>query len=168
MADGDGDGALTETLLPQRDPLELLEPVLVGGAVDDGVLQDVAVYGVVVDGRLGGSGPLVQLLDLPGVPALVLDEAGVIVALVEVLEHGREDLGLLVGQVDALALRVHILALQGLLEPRRGAEDVLVRGEDPLLLADHEGHDGRGQGAAARERRQLVSKGKTRQDETGG
>ena len=140
-----------QALLSQRDPLELLEPVLVGGAVDDGILQDVAINAVVVDGHLGGdagSSTLVRRLELPGVLALVVDKPGIVVALVEILEDRGEDLGLLVGQMHALGvLRVHVLLGQGPLKPGRVTEDVLVSGKDPLLLPDNEGHDRRGQRA---------------------
>lgn len=105
--------ARLQALLSQRDTLELLEPVLIGGAVDDGVLQDVTINAVVVDRHLwGGASPsaLFRRLELPRVLTLVVDKAGVVVALVEVLKDGGEDLGLLVWQVHALGvLRVHVL-----------------------------------------------------------
>jgi hypothetical protein len=56
------------------------------------------------------------LLKLPRISLLVVDEARIIVALVEILEDGREDLGLLIRQRDLLALRVEHLVLQHALE----------------------------------------------------
>ena len=111
---------LTETLLPERHTLQLLEPILLGRAVDDRVLEQVAVHTMVVDGRLDGAATAVggDGLELPRVAALVVHEARVVVALVEELEHGREDLGLLVGQGEALCLGFHELAAEGVLEER--------------------------------------------------
>lgn len=148
----DGKEALTQTLLPQGHPLELLEAVLVSRAINDRVLQDIAIDAVVVDGGLARALAVVlYVLHLPRVAALVVDQARVVVALVEVLEHGGEDLGLLVRQVDALGVAaaagrggVQVLRRQRLLEPWRGAEDVLVRGEDTLVFADYKGYDGGG------------------------
>jgi hypothetical protein len=40
-------------------------------------------------------------------------------------------------------LRVHHLMLQDTLKERRSGKDILVSGEDPLLLTDYESDDGR-------------------------
>lgn len=42
---------LTKTLLPQRDTFQLLESVLLCGTVDDRVLQERPLDGVMIDGR---------------------------------------------------------------------------------------------------------------------
>ena len=47
-----GKPRLTETLLAEGDALQLVEAVALGGAVDDGVLEQHAVDAVVVDGGL--------------------------------------------------------------------------------------------------------------------
>lgn len=93
--------SLTETLLPQRYLLELLEPVLLRRAVDHGIFQQLPVHAVVIDGRLDGAVGDGRL-QLPRVAALAVHEARVVVTLVEELEHGGEYLGLLVGEGDAL------------------------------------------------------------------
>jgi hypothetical protein len=70
-------------------------------------------------------------------------EAGVVIALVEVLENRGEDLGFFVGQGDPLGRAVgEVVAAKGVLEEGRGAEDVFVSGEETLFAADDEGDDG--------------------------
>ena len=160
----------TEALLAESDALELVEPEPVRSTVDDRVLEDVAIERVRVDGSLGGGRAVLAVgpLELPRIAALVVDEAGVVVALVEVLEDRREDFGLVVGQGNALGCRegggaggrrgrrgrrgagravVQHVVLQGLLEERRGAEDVFVGGKDALVTADDERDDWGGGGS---------------------
>lgn len=108
--------------------------------VDDGVLEDHA-HAVDVDGDLALAG----VLETPAVPLLVMLQTGVVVALVEVLEDGREDLGLLIRKVDPPGRRVEELALADGLEVGRVAEDVLVGSEEALVPADADGDDGRSQ-----------------------
>lgn len=153
---------LTKTLLPQRNPLELLETVLLRSAVNHSVLEQIAVDTVVVYGRLDAAAAVFSVaaegLNLPRVTALVVHQARVVVALVEVLQHGREDLGLLVGEGDALgrggrgggyggrgaddvggaAVKV---GAEGVLEKGRCAKDVFVGGEEALFCADDESYD---------------------------
>lgn len=105
-----------------------------------------------VDGALGAAGTHVGRLELPRVLALVVHEVGVVVAFVEVLKHGGEDLGLLVRQGDAFGGGLHELAAAGGVEEGRDAEDVFVGGEEALFAADDERDDGRGQGAVGPER----------------
>ena len=137
---------LTETLLAKGNTLEFLQAVLVGGAVDDGVLQDLAVDAVMIDGGLDGAATVVgYLFNLPRVPPLVVHQTRVVVAFVEILENRREDLGLLIGKRDLLVLRVHHLPFEDIVKERGAAEDILVRGEDTLLLADDQGHNRRGE-----------------------
>lgn len=128
---------LTEPLLAQSDALELIQLVLLGGTVDDGVLEDLGAGGLVEDGGL------VVALDLPSVSALVVDQPGGVVALVQVLEDGREDLGLLVRQGDALARGLHVLRAQGGSQDGRLCQDLLMGGKDAGLAADDQGDDGR-------------------------
>lgn len=99
-----------------------------------------------VDGALDARPLLVARgrLNLPRVAALVVREAGKVVALVEVLEDGAEDFRLLVGQRNALGRRVHVRGAQRLREKGTGAEDVLVGGKEALLGADDEGDDAGG------------------------
>ena len=132
-----------QPLLAQGDALQLLEPVLVRHAVNDRVLEQGPAGVLVVDSRLDGAAAAVgRLLDLPRVAALAVHEARVVVALVHVLEDRGEDLGGFVRQGDALGRGLDVLALQDVREVWRVAEDVLVSGEDSLLVADYERDDG--------------------------
>lgn len=123
-----------------------------------------------VDGSLGSGRAVLAVvgpLKLPRVVALVMDEARVVVALVEVLEHRREDFGLVVGQDNALGCReggwaggrrdrcgrrrdgrtvVQHVVLERLLEERRSAKDFFVGGKDALFPADDESDDWRSRG----------------------
>lgn len=128
---------LTEPLLAQSDALELLQLVLLGSTVDDGVLEDLGAGGLVEDGGL------IVALDLPCVSALVVDQSGGVVALVQVLEDGGEDLGLLVRKGDALARGLHVLRAQGGSQDGRLRQDLLMGGKDACLAADDQGDDGR-------------------------
>ena len=78
---------LTKTLLSQGNALQLLQAVSLGSAVDDGVLEELSVDALVVDCRLNPAAAVVlhRRLQFPGVPPLVMDEAGVVVTLVQVL-----------------------------------------------------------------------------------
>lgn len=71
---------LTEPLLAQSDALQVIQSVLVGSTVDDGILQQFGPGGLVENGGL------VVALDLPGVAALVVDQPGRVVVLVQVLK----------------------------------------------------------------------------------
>lgn len=134
--------SLTKALLPQSNPLELVQAILLGGAVDDGVLEQLALHAMMEHGRLV-TVLLRWLLQLPRVALLVVDEAGVVVALVEVLENRREDLGLFVRQGNLLALGVEHLILEDALEEGGDSKHILMGGEDSLFLADDQSHDGR-------------------------
>lgn len=81
------------------------------------------------------------VLELPRVAVLVVQQAGVVVALVEVLEDGREDLGLLVRERNPLALCLEVLVPAGLLEERRLAQDLLVGGEEAPLATNRQRDD---------------------------
>ena len=138
--DGGALDARLQSLLPERQLLELVQTVLLGLAVDDRVLQDGAGGGV--DDGLAGAVVVAAVLEGPRVALLAELETGVVVALVQVLENGRKDLGLLVGQVDALVGGLEELAAAGCLEPGRVRQDVLVGGEEALLVADRDCDDG--------------------------
>lgn len=84
----------------------------------------------------------VVALKLPGILALVVNETRRVVALVQVLEDGGEDLGVLFGKGETLARGLHVLLPQNGAEERRLGEDILVSGEYPLLRADDECDDG--------------------------
>lgn len=135
---------LTETLLPQGKLLQLAKPIPLGGAVNDGVFQDVTVNPVVVYRALDF--PVARVadgLDLVRVALLAMDETGEVVSLVQELEDGAENLGLLIGEGDLPGGGVHITIAQRRSEEGRRREDVLVSGEEALLGADDESDDGR-------------------------
>lgn len=95
---------LTKSLLPQRNTLQLLQSILLGSTVDDRVLQQRALGGIVIDGRLAlGPAHIPSRLNLPRVSPRVVHQPRIVVALVQILEDRREDFGRLVGQGDALA-----------------------------------------------------------------
>jgi hypothetical protein len=141
--DGGALDARLQSLLPERKLLELVQAVFLGLAVDDGVLEDGTGGGI--DNGLAGAVVVAAVLEGPGVALLVELETGVVVALVEVLEDGREDLWLLVGQVYALVGRVEELAAAGCLEPGRVGQDILVCSEEALLVSNGDGDDGAGE-----------------------
>ena len=83
--------------------------------------------------------------ELPRISALVVEEAGVVVAFVEVFEDGGEDFGELFGEVDSFGGGLEELAAADGGEEGGVGEDVFVGGEETLLGADAEGDDGGGQ-----------------------
>lgn len=86
-------------------------------------------------------GPGVGGLQFPRVPSLAVYQTRVIVALVEVFEHRREDLGGLVGKSDALGGRLGVVP-QNVSEVGSPGEDILVSGKYALFVTDDEGDDG--------------------------
>lgn len=154
IKEGKKSSRLTKSLLPQRYPLQLLEAILLPSAVDDGILEQRAFSAalMIVDGgvvpRPARAVAVVGGLQLPRVAPLAVHKPRVVVALVEVLEHRREDLGRLVGQGEAAALGhgavgvVLLLVQQDVGEVGGTGEDVLVGGKDALVGADDEGDDG--------------------------
>lgn len=137
--DGRALDAGLETLLAERQLLQLLEAVPLGLAVDDGVLEDGARGGL--DGCLAGRRTVTAIFQAPCLALAVVFQSGVVVALVEVLEDGGEDFRVLVRKVDTLVVAGEELVPAGVLEVRRVAEDVLVSGKETLLVADCYGDD---------------------------
>ena len=135
-------------MLPEREPLELEQAVPFRGAVDQCILQQRLSVARVVDGRFR-HGIVVRRLrchfELPGVLALVVQEAGVVVAFVEVFEDGGEDFWELFRQVDSFGGGLEELTAADGGEEWGVGEDVFVGCEEALLCADAEGDDGRGQ-----------------------
>lgn len=147
--DGRALDARLQSLLLQRQLLEFLEPVLVCLAIDDGVFQDGADRGL-DDGFVGIVGAGAGVFEVPAVALLVVLDAGVVVAFVEVLEDGGEDFGFFVGEVDALVGCLEELARAEGLEPGRVGEDVFVGGEEALFAADGYGDNCTGEVLLAR------------------
>jgi hypothetical protein len=88
----DLDAAL-QALLAQGQPLELLEAVLLRGAVDDGVFEQVLADGRDVGCGFGvpaatgcvgvGGGVQGRVFEFPGVVPLVVQQAGIVVTLLQ-------------------------------------------------------------------------------------
>ena len=135
--------ARLEPLLAQRQPLELVQAIAFRGAVDERVLQQHLAAGRVVDRGLRIL--LRRHLEFPCVAALVVQEARVVVAFVEVFEDGGEDLRDFFGQGDPFSAGLEELAAADGGEEGGVGEDVFVGGEEALLGADAEGDDGGGQ-----------------------
>jgi len=80
-----------QTLLPKSKALELLQAVLLGGTIYDGVLQKVFSHAGDVCCSLDGSAAtgvfwvwaLLCIFEFPRASALVVDQAGVVVALLQ-------------------------------------------------------------------------------------
>lgn len=89
-----------QSLLAKSQLLQLLQSVLLSLAVDHSVLQNGA--GRRVDHCLVRTVVVAAIFEGPGVALLVELEARIVVALVEVLQNRRENLGLLIRQIDAL------------------------------------------------------------------
>ena len=77
-----------------------------------------------------------------------MQEAGVVVAFVEVFEDGGEDFGKLFGEVDSFGGGLEELAAADGGEEGGVGENVFVGGEEALLGSDAEGDDGGGQVAS--------------------
>ena len=137
--DGAALDAGLEALLAQRQPFELVQAVAFGRAVHQGVLEQRLAATHVVDRRLPVA--LRRLFKLPRVAPLVVEEARVVVAFVEVFEDGGEDLGELFGEVDPFGAGLEELAAADGGEEGGGGEDVFVGGEESLVDADAQGDD---------------------------
>lgn len=74
---------------------------------------------------------------------LVVKQAWVVVALVEVLKNSREDLGFFVGNGNPLTLRIEVLVTADALKERRLAQDLLVRRKQSSFSAHGKSNDGR-------------------------
>ena len=130
-------------MLAKRQSLELVQAVPFRGAVDQCVLQQRLSASRVVDRRLRVLLP--RHFELPCISALVVQQAGVVVAFVEVLEDGGEDFRELFWEVDSFGGGLEELAAADGGEEGGGGEDVFVGGEEALLDSDAEGDDGGGQ-----------------------
>ena len=104
VASGSQDGraldARLQTLFAKSQLLQLVQSVLLSLAIDDGILQDWSSRRV--DHCFVGTVVVTAVLKGPAVALLVELETRVVVALVEVLKNRRENLRLLVGQIDTL------------------------------------------------------------------
>jgi len=142
-----------QTLLPKSEALQIWQTETKRSAVDGCIPEDVVTRAVMVGGRrlieadellrvvrmyrTGGHCRVLQVLERPSVALLVVQEARVVVALVQVLEDSAEDLRLVVWEADAaLAWGREELITAGGGEPRRARQHILVSSEQTLVLAD--------------------------------
>lgn len=151
--DADLDPAL-QALLAQRELLELLEAVAVGSTVHSCVTEDKVIHTGVEKGWLDSGGAVAGFvgvgrghctLEHPGLTALVVKQAGVVVTLVQILENAGENLRFLCRQVDASSSGLEELTVQRLREERGMGQDVFMRGKQSLVGTHDDCHDGRGQ-----------------------
>lgn len=148
-----------QPLLAEGQTLQLLEAVLVRGTVDDSVTKDLGPNAGKINGGFGRrawvAAPDIRVwrwllrsphavLELPRVAVPVVHQAGIVIALVEILEDGRKDLGLLVREGDSLVHDIQGFPLARRLEKGRLAEDILVRGKEPSLAANSKSDNRRG------------------------
>lgn len=88
-----------KTLFPKSEALQLVQTEFLSSAVNNGVFEQDPSNSRVVDCRLDGSTAAIVVwvlgvLELPRVATLVVQQAWVIVSLVEVFEDTGKDLGL--------------------------------------------------------------------------
>ena len=79
--------------------------------------------------------------ELPRISALVVEEAGKVVAFVEVFEDGGKDFGQLFGQVDSFGGGLEELAAADGGEEGGVGEDVFMGCEETLLGSNAKGDD---------------------------
>lgn len=84
------------------------------------------------------------LFEFPGVAAFVVEEARVVVAFVEVLKDGGEDLGEFFGEADSFGGRFEELAAADGGEEGGVGQDVFMGGEEAFFRADADSNNGRG------------------------
>jgi len=161
--DGADVNAGPQALFLEAQPLEFFEPVTFSGTVDSSVAEYMVPHTRMVDDGVGlgvcttaskifrywrgAKGKILRRaagwsFKFPRVMVPVVDQAGGVVTLVEVLEDSREDLRLLIGEGEALARRGGGVAIGGL-EEGSLAQDVLMRGKDASVPAHRKRDDGR-------------------------
>lgn len=102
---------------------------------------------MVVYGRFAGTFGTIRtnVFKLPRVFSFIVKEPWVVITLVKIFQHRRQDLRLLFWQVNTFCMRFKELSSTSGLEERRLTEDVFVSGKEALLGTDTERDDGRGQ-----------------------
>jgi len=143
---GDLDSTL-QTLLSKREPFELVEAVTIGSAVDGCVAENDIAHAGVEDCGIGASATAdfwaFQLaLETPGIAALVVHKARVVVTFVEILEDTGKDFGVFVGQKDASVVALEELIATGRCKEGRVDQHVFVSGKQSLFLSHHNSDDG--------------------------
>ena len=138
-----------QPLLPQSESFELVQPVFLRRAIHERILQQPHPRSRICDCALHGPpvGPAGAILEFPAIPAFVVQQAGVVVTLVEVFEHAGEDFWGFVGKRDAFGGGFEKLAAADGGEERGGGEDGFVGGKEAGFGADAEGNYWGGEGA---------------------
>jgi len=135
-----------QTLLPKRQALELLEAVLLSGAVDDTIFEKILAYARDIACGFDRSATTSifwvrgshSIFEFPRVSALAEEQFGVVVTLVEVLEDGGDDFGFFVGKFNSLALGIEKFASACNREKWRQTEDIFVRCEQSTLSTNNQ------------------------------
>jgi len=139
-----------QALLAKGKRLKLRQAVAVGNTVNDRVFQNHHADSVdghsTLNGASSGSG-VVGILEAPAVPSFVVFHSRIIISFVQVLKHAREDLWLVVWQIDPLVRLIELLlAERG--EKGRMRKNIFMSSEESLLAANADGYDGRCERAA--------------------
>lgn len=77
-----------------------------------------------------------SVLESPGVLTLVVQQAWMVIAFVQILENSGEDLWLLVDKCDALCVSLEELVSADFSKEGSFAENVFTSSEQPLVLAN--------------------------------
>lgn len=128
-----------QALLPQRQPLQLLQPIPIRRTIHQRILQQILLGALVPDGARGR--PRGDVFELPAVLTLVVQEFGVVVAFVEEFEDGGEDFRDFFREGDAFGLGLEELAAGYGGEEGGGGQDGGVGCEEAGGGADGEGQD---------------------------
>lgn len=87
-----------KALFPKSKALQLVQTEFLGSAVDSGIFEQDPGYTSMVDCRLDGPAAtkvirVLSVFELPRVTTLVVQQAWVVVSLVEIFEDAGKDLG---------------------------------------------------------------------------
>lgn len=113
------------------EPFELVQAVAFSSAIDHRILEQQLSGTGMVHSRLRAT-IASNVFQLPSIPPLVVQQARVVVAFVEVFEDGGKDLGDFFGEVDSLGCGLEELTAADGGEEGGGGEDVFVCGEEAL------------------------------------
>lgn len=145
------DGAALDSrlqpLLPERQTLEFIQAITLRGAVEESVLEQSLPSTLMIHSGLDCSTTSVvvgDIFQLPGISPFIVEKSWIVVAFVEVLEHGGEDLRKFLREVDPFGRRLEKLSTAYRCEKWRGRENVLVCREESLFGANANRDDRRG------------------------
>lgn len=108
--------ARLKALFPQSQFLQVFQAVLICRTIHYGVPKDIATGLLNEDCRFAVSAAtrfyVLRIFEIPCVTALVVQQAGVVIAFVQEFENAGEDFGFFVRQLHLLATAVKELAFQ--------------------------------------------------------